>query len=153
MISTFSTQIWLAAGVGVLAGFVIGYLVFYRRVRRDADRSAARIQSESDAYRQQVEQHFAKTAELFEGVTNEYRQLYQHLATGAQSLCDTSAAVPELRLTEGLVPQDETHTASPEPPSDVQTTTPSGAPPDQEPSESSPTDTPSEPEHRHSTNQ
>lgn len=42
--------------------------------------------SELDGYRDEVDQHFQKTAGLFDQLTLDYRRLYEHLASGARDL-------------------------------------------------------------------
>jgi uncharacterized protein len=61
----------------------------------ERDRDAAREDLRS--YRQEVDGHFARTAELFDKVTADYRGLYEHLALGARqlgSIRGESVAVP-----------------------------------------------------------
>lgn len=69
----------LAAGAG------LGYwyaLVGGQRGRADE------LQDELEQYRSKVNDHFAQTAEHFQTIGREYRALYQHMATGAEALCD-----------------------------------------------------------------
>ena len=94
-------HLWLAALVGLMGGIGLGYLVFYAlHGRRSDGRSAAQVQEELDAYREEVQQHFTRTSDLFQDMTTRYRELYDHLGQGAQSLCDTIPATPELDLSE-----------------------------------------------------
>jgi uncharacterized membrane-anchored protein YhcB (DUF1043 family) len=61
----------------------------------ERDRDAAREDLRS--YRQDVNMHFGRTAELFDKVTADYRGLYEHLALGARqlgSIRGESVAVP-----------------------------------------------------------
>jgi uncharacterized membrane-anchored protein YhcB (DUF1043 family) len=56
-------------------------------------------QSNLTNYRDQVTQHFAKTAELFNNLTASYRSVYEHLAVSSQMLTDErSAQLAELPL-------------------------------------------------------
>ncbi len=94
-------HILLAALVGLIGGIGLGYLIF--SVAKGRAASAKRItelQTELDTYKDQVQEHFTKTSELFQGLTEQYRELYQHLAHGAQSLCSPSPATPELQIAE-----------------------------------------------------
>jgi uncharacterized protein len=50
----------------------------------EQERDAAR--EELSSYRQEVNAHFAHTAELFDKVTADYRSLYEHLALSARQL-------------------------------------------------------------------
>ncbi len=47
-----------------------------------------RSQEETRQYRTQVTQHFTQTAELLQALTLNYRAVYEHLAVGAEALCD-----------------------------------------------------------------
>jgi uncharacterized membrane-anchored protein YhcB (DUF1043 family) len=40
-----------------------------------------------DRHRAQVEKHFERTSDLFRDLTEQYTQLYSHLAKGARELC------------------------------------------------------------------
>lgn len=85
--------IWLILGsmlaVGVLIGFMMG--------RSKGDTSLPRVQEleeqlkqadeEMQAYRGEVGQHFEKTATLFNQLTNNYREVYEHLASSSEQLC------------------------------------------------------------------
>ncbi len=56
-------------------------------------------QSNLTNYRDQVTQHFAKTADLFNNLTASYRSVYEHLAVSSQMLTDErSAQLAELPL-------------------------------------------------------
>jgi len=77
---------------GIGAGFFFGRLsntAVRNSKRLDADLKRAR--SEHDSYRKDVTQHFEKTSELVNAMTTSYRAVYEHLATGAQNLCDEQA--------------------------------------------------------------
>ena len=43
-------------------------------------------------YRDEVSDHFSTTAELVQQMTDSYKDVYQHLASGAQDLCSTDVA-------------------------------------------------------------
>jgi hypothetical protein len=64
-----------------------------REVKRlQAELDAARAEHQS--YKGQVSSHFHKTAELVGVMTQSYKNVYDHLANGAQSLCDGPPALP-----------------------------------------------------------
>lgn len=77
--------VFLAAGGG--AGFWFGQ----KRGREDAMKSTD-LQKEFDAYRQQVSEHFAGTADHFQALGKQVRHLYDHMAEGADRLCSEQAA-------------------------------------------------------------
>ncbi|MFK7865196.1 MAG: YhcB family protein [Pseudohongiellaceae bacterium] len=90
-------MIWLVA-VGCLAvGIVIG-VVFASRMNTSPSRvqeleNQIRTLKESHGeYRDNVSDHFSMTAELVQHMTESYREVYQHLATGAQDLCPSEVA-------------------------------------------------------------
>ncbi len=71
-----------AAGAGL--GFWLG------SARTKAQ--AGNVKSEYDAYRAQVAQHFGQAADHFQTIGREYRALYEHMASGAEALCDPEKA-------------------------------------------------------------
>jgi uncharacterized membrane-anchored protein YhcB (DUF1043 family) len=75
---------FLAAGTG------LGYGLARLRARGESAK-ASEVQQQFDDYRQEVSQHFGRTAEHFKAIGREYRELYEHMASGADSLCDREA--------------------------------------------------------------
>lgn len=47
---------------------------------RDGVKNAQALRKEMEDYRHNVNEHFARTAELFKESTEKYRDLYEHLA-------------------------------------------------------------------------
>ena len=90
-------MIWLTAIGCLTAGIVIG-VVFASRLNT----SPARVQELENqirdlkeshiSYRENVSDHFSMTAELFQHMTESYKEVYQHLASGAQELCSSEVA-------------------------------------------------------------
>lgn len=72
---------FLAAGAG------LGYWLALLRTRGETAR-ADEVRQEFEAYRRDVTQHFGRTAEHFRAIGREYRDLYEHMASGADALCD-----------------------------------------------------------------
>lgn len=75
---------FLAAGTG------LGYWLAQLRARGESAK-ASEVQQQFDDYRREVSQHFGRTAEHFQAIGREYRELYEHMANGADSLCDREA--------------------------------------------------------------
>ena len=75
---------FLAAGIGL--GFLISQLWM-----RGRSTKANEVQQQFDDYRREVTQHFGQTAEHFKAIGREYRELYEHMAGGADALCDREA--------------------------------------------------------------
>lgn len=82
------TLLLIAGGIGILlAGTGIGYWFANTRIQgRIAE--AEEIRDKFDAYRRDVTEHFGRTAEHFQAIGKQYRDLYEHLASGADSFCD-----------------------------------------------------------------
>ena len=76
--------------------FFIGRLT--SKERKDKKRLEMELEESREElknYRSEVTSHFQGTAHKFNALTENYRNIYEHLACGAQSLCDKSDA-PEL---------------------------------------------------------
>ena len=111
---------WVIAVLALLAGVGIGYLIF-----QDIEiggKTAAELKQEHEEYRKEVQQHFTKTSDLFQSMTMQYRELYDHLSQGAQTLCETIPPNPALNLSDKALlpnkvsaedaPQDDTDAAA-----------------------------------------
>lgn len=72
------------------AGIVVGFLAGRSKARRDVSEETSRLRAEQDAYRRKVTEHFRETAGHFQALGEQYRDLYRHLASGAEALCDTT---------------------------------------------------------------
>lgn len=90
-------MVWLI-GAGCLAiGIVIG-AVFTSRVNgsparvRELENQVRSMEQRHDQYKENVSDHFNVTAELVQQMTESYRDVYQHLALGAQDLCSGDVA-------------------------------------------------------------
>ena len=99
------TWYWVLLVVSLLLGGGIGFALAARRlpaVKRSQELEAEldKIKAETTDYRCQVDQHFSETSELFQGLTERYRALYQHLATGAHGLCTNGHEVLPLDLSQ-----------------------------------------------------
>ncbi|MEM7611788.1 MAG: DUF1043 family protein [Pseudomonadota bacterium] len=79
----------LAAGLG------IG--LWYSSMSGSADAAKAdAVQQEFDAYRNKVDLHFMDTAKHFAAIGQEYRALYEHMASGAEDLLGGDAEISQL---------------------------------------------------------
>lgn len=76
--------------------------------------SMAEKEQQHDAYREQVAGHFADTAKKFNNMTDQYRDLYDHLSDGAQSLCERRSIPRELSTAHVNILSVEKPAASPE---------------------------------------
>ena len=90
-------MIWLVSAICLALGVVIG-VVFASRfsaspVRiRDLESQIKKLQEQHSRYREDVSDHFSTTAELVQQMTESYKDVYQHLASGAQDLCSGEVA-------------------------------------------------------------
>lgn len=70
----------LLVGAGI--GFMVG-----RKGRSNATSELEETRAEYDDYRKDVTRHFDKTAEQFHAIGQQYRDLYEHMAKGAEAFC------------------------------------------------------------------
>ena len=115
-------MLWLT-GIGCLAiGICLGVIAASRLKSSSPSRVAAleetvqQLQTQHERYRDHVGQHFSMTAELVQQMTESYRDVYQHLASGAQELCSGEVANKLLPANEDSV--FSAGSGSPQPPRD-----------------------------------
>ncbi|HEY5719813.1 MAG TPA: DUF1043 family protein [Gammaproteobacteria bacterium] len=83
----------LALGIGLAAGMLLTYLLGAGgRTARQLREELAQARSEHAAYRREVTEHFTRTATAVNRLTESYREVHEQLRSGAQRLCDDSAA-------------------------------------------------------------
>lgn len=89
----------LLIAIGSLtAGVIIGVVATYRFSNtspvkvRQLEQQIEDLQQTHKAYRENVSTHFNTTAELIQQMTESYKDVYHHLASGAQTLCDHDVA-------------------------------------------------------------
>jgi len=81
-----------AAILAALAGLVIG-IVLHRSVGtsagklRDLEKKLAREKESNQQYKSNVTRHFSETASLLTDLTLKYKDIHDHLASGADQLC------------------------------------------------------------------
>jgi uncharacterized protein len=96
-----NTSLWVVGMLSFALGTILGCIGAYLFLGRN--NHTARLQEElgelrerfSD-YRDQVSRHFMRTSELVQEMTQSYRAVYEHLATGAQELCEEEVDAPSL---------------------------------------------------------
>ncbi|MCP8687916.1 YhcB family protein [Marinobacterium sedimentorum] len=113
-------SIWIIGAVALAVGGLIGYLLGRSGSdagqRQTLNNQLDEAKAELATYKQEVTDHFEKTATLVNQLTNTYKDVHQHLASGAQTLCDDDAA--SLALNESMQAK---LTAAPEAPIPVVT--------------------------------
>ena len=104
-----SNWVWVAGlitfALGTACGAGIAYLMAANNRRRaiELQDKLDRLQQELDDYRDQVEQHFRKTSELVQAMTDSYRNVYEHLARGSETLCKDPVSTPRLDIPKQAV--------------------------------------------------
>lgn len=90
-------MVWLIGIGGLALGMVLGAILTNRlnnspsRVR-ELEGQVRALEQRHEQYKDDVSDHFNVTAELIQQMTQSYKDVYQHLATGAQDLCSTEVA-------------------------------------------------------------
>ena len=107
---------------GVACGIGIAYLTLCnsRRSQQLQEKCEA-LQQEFDNYRGEVGQHFLRTSELVQQMTHSYREVYEHLATGSQALCQNPVNPPRLDIPDRPVLNTDKESKTAEAFSDTET--------------------------------
>ncbi len=94
--------------LGVVCGLLFGRATNtpYQEAQELKD-SLTQVQSEFDTYKAEVTQHFTKTAELVNSMTDNYRNVHTHLAGGAQTLCTGALQLESMNDKDALEAQVE----------------------------------------------
>jgi len=80
--------------IGLVVGALLARLVLpSRRKLRQLVTALEDARTEHETYRAQVSDHFEKTSDLVATMTASYKAVYDHLAVGAQTLCQENAAL------------------------------------------------------------
>lgn len=85
----------------LLAGLLIGYALG-NSGNQDKDealhKELADARRELEGYRKKITGHFSETATLVNELTDSYKNLHQHLANSAQTLCVDPGDIEQMRL-------------------------------------------------------
>lgn len=107
--SLLSDPVALAIAALVVFGvFWIGFAIGRGRSRDAVERAREledRLQlaeDEMNRYRHEVSEHFGQTSKLLRDLTLQYRNVYEHLAEGARTLCPEAGALLPGSLAEAL---------------------------------------------------
>jgi uncharacterized membrane-anchored protein YhcB (DUF1043 family) len=97
----------------LVVGLIIGYISAAKRApspqaQRKLEEHLQKLEEQQEDYQQQVSEHFSETAQLLNQLTDNYKEVHQHLAKGAQLLCADQQASQQLKQ---LVEQDDTEQA------------------------------------------
>lgn len=95
----------MAALAGLAAGLAIGVIYAPSAKRaRDLDSELSQLRAEHERYRKDVTHHFSKTGELVNAMTRTYKAVYDHLASGAQTLSEAEIVTTRLQFYTDKVP-------------------------------------------------
>jgi len=105
----------LLASAGVIILLVGGGVGFWIG-RSGVGGSRAKVEkaeAELEEYKRNVTEHFGQTAAQFQAIGKQYRELYEHMANGAQALCEPGEAGVQLLFAPGTdaAPTDVEQTA------------------------------------------
>jgi len=89
--------------LGILIGTVLGFvlsLLFKKLGGGEGSFKVKELKAEHEQYRKKVDDHFVNTAVLFKGLTDQYRDVYRHIASGAGDLCSDEAKALQVDMEE-----------------------------------------------------
>ena len=109
---------FIAFAFGLVFGMGLAMVAFKgfgrsTKLQKEVDR----LQQELDDYKGKVTEHFKQTSVLVQKMTDSYRDVYQHLASSSQQLCQEPIDTPQLDFS-GQAPQLETESGSSRPADD-----------------------------------
>lgn len=98
---------------GIAGGVFLAVLLSGSRHRaEELEHQLTDQQRQFDDYRSQVSQHFRQTSELVQKMTDSYRSVYEHLASGSQTLCQEPVPTPQLDIPKQPVLDGKKQTAA-----------------------------------------
>ncbi len=104
----------LAFFLGILGGGLLAYFYLNGTSSEEKLIEIKELKKEQKEYREKVDSHFAETAGLFKDLTDKYRDVYRHMATGADALCSEEAKQLQVDMSnsglliEAAAPAEET---------------------------------------------
>ena len=114
--------------IGLIIGFTLSRTLHpQERERKDLEEKLQQSQDQIKDYQQEVTEHFIKTSELINNLSHNYRDVHEHLATGAMRLTNTEIS---RQMIEAGFGRNENHNIiageMPEPPKDYAPKVPGG---------------------------
>ena len=137
MFGEISLLAWLGSAIvfaiGGGAGFFIARQIKDKRTL-ELEQQLQATQSKLTEYQDDVNRHFLKSSLLFSKLTDNYREVYEHLATGAQKLCNekpviSSLDLPDTKILSAAVAPHTESTRESRPDTDVAAARPTAAEP------------------------
>jgi len=132
MFSEISLMAWMSGAIVFAIGGGAGFFI----ARQIKDKHTLGLEEQLEAaqnrlneYQDEVNRHFIKTSLLFNKLTDNYREVYEHLATGAQKLCNdkpltTALDLPETKILAATVTADASAAITSEEKTETDTVTP-----------------------------
>ena len=84
----WTPEMWQAALIGLIIGWVLAYVLL--RLTKDSvkkqiktEAELQQVQTKLNNQKQQLEKHFAESADLLKTLAQDYQKLYRHLATSS----------------------------------------------------------------------
>lgn len=108
----YSLEFLLSVGAALaLLGLLLGLMAGRRtssvaKKHRDLTLKLDQVMQDKKAYEADVVEHFSETAKLLNNLTESYREVHNHLAQGAASLCQGAGPVSLERLENGRDPAE-----------------------------------------------
>lgn len=95
-------SIFITAIIAFTFGGIIGALIYSRfasneQKTRELEKHLHDKQDELGQYQQEVREHFQETGDLLRQLATNYRDVHNHLAQGAELLCDDNTAGPMIK--------------------------------------------------------
>ena len=110
--------IWFMGSLAFLGGMLAGALLYHLLAGSKSERG--KLQSQLDDlqhdfkdYQDKVSDHFSTTAHLINKLTDSYRDVHEHMANGAEKLCEDEAV--KNRLSDSLLGSNALLSAKPKP--------------------------------------
>jgi len=102
--------------LGVAIGTVFGFFItiLFNKLKGGEDSMKLnKLKADHEQYRKKVDNHFVNTSILFKGLTEQYRDVYRHIAEGAGELCSEEAKAIQVDMEEpALLAQQATENAT-----------------------------------------
>ena len=118
------TIVIVGAAAGLIIGLGLGLLLGRQsspsgQKHREVERKLDQVLQDKKAYEDEVVEHFSDTAKLLNNLTESYRDVHNHLAKGAATLCQGEGPVSLERLEGADDPAEiPAHLADIQPPLD-----------------------------------
>jgi uncharacterized protein len=101
-------SILLLIAVGIVIGAALTKILSKNSKSAELQLKLEEAEERYKSYQQEVAEHFQKTASLVNNLTESYREVHTHLATGAQTLAKDNAGALEGTAFKALEKDDHT---------------------------------------------